>query len=616
MADTQLQTAPSTSDNPQQFTAAKTENNGPYCVKTRGLPFDATKNDIADFLVGCKLLRGQEGIHLLVGVDGRSKGEAIVEFVAEEDVEKAQTYHMKSMGHRYIEVTPLSQQEKEWELSRQPAQPSSGDYVVRLRGLPWSASAKDIVQLLHDCKVANGEAGVHFTFAPDGRASGEAFVELCSEDDVSKAISHNNEHMGKRYVEIFRASQGQMQWDCRLVNRDGGGGGGFGGGGVGSGGVVRLRGLPFRCTEDDVRKFFQGLDIPMGAITLQKDQDGRETGEAYVSFPSTQDAEKALAKDRQHMGHRYIEVFRSTISEIKPILFRGGPTGRPSPYDRPGEREFDSFGRGERYGSGYERQYRGRGRGARGGGGGSYLPYDPYAAASFYEAAAVSEYFRPEPAYDEGAAYNSALAAQSLVTYPPIRPSQPGKAPSVSSNPQLKYMIRMRGLPFSAKDRDIETFFSPLVPIKINIDFDHYGRPSGEAEVFFASHKDAAAAMTKNNAHMGHRYIELFLNSKEDDGMRYPGVPAMQGQPMPAGVAAQGAYGTGQQQYSMAAQYQQQPAVGVQAQYGAAPTSYGMTYDPARQQSAYQQYPPQQSHDSQVQQQPQYQTQVQQQWYS
>lgn len=139
-------------------------------------------------------------------------------------------------------------------------QPSSGDYVVRLRGLPWSASGKDIVQLLHDCKVANGESGVHFTFAPDGRASGEAFVELCSEDDVSKAISHNNEHMGKRYVEIFRASQGQMEWDCRLVNRDGGGGGGVGGGGGGSGGVVRLRGLPFRCAEDDVRKFFQGLE--------------------------------------------------------------------------------------------------------------------------------------------------------------------------------------------------------------------------------------------------------------------------------------------------------------------------------------------------------------------
>ena len=207
------------------------------------------------------------------------------------------------------------------------------------------------------------------------------------------------------------------------------------------------------------------------------------------------------------LSFRYIEVFRSNLSEIKPILFRGGPGGRPGPYDRPGERDFDAFGRGERFGSGYERQYRGRGRGGRGGGaGGGYMPYDPYAAAGFYDAAAaVSEYYRPEPTYDESAAYNNALAAQqSMVTYPPIRPSQPGKAPtSVVTNPQLKFMIRMRGLPFSAKDRDIETFFAPLVPTKINIDFDHYGRPSGEAEVFFGSHKDAVAAMSKNNAHMG-----------------------------------------------------------------------------------------------------------------
>ena len=269
---------------------------------------------------------------------------------------------------------------------------------------------------------------------------------------------------------------------------------------------------------------------------------------------------------------RYIEVFRSNLSEIKPILFRGGPGGRPGPYDRPGEREFDTFGRGERFGSGYERQYRGRGRGGRGAGaaGASYMPYDPYAATGFYDAAAVSEYYRQEPTYDEGAAYSSALAAQqSMVTYPPIRPSQPavGKVPGVVTNPQMKNMIRMRGLPFSAKDRDIESFFAPLVPTKINIDFDHYGRPSGEAEVFFGSHKDAVAAMSKNNAHMGmfrlprcclggitsvlcvcvcvcwvtgHRYIELFLNSKEEDGMRYPGLPAIQGQAIPAGVATQG----------------------------------------------------------------------------
>ena len=72
----------------------------------------------------------------------------------------------------------------------------SGDCVVRLRGLPWAATSKDILELLKDCQVMNGEKGIHFTFAPDGRPSGEAFVELCNEEDVSNALNHNNEHMG------------------------------------------------------------------------------------------------------------------------------------------------------------------------------------------------------------------------------------------------------------------------------------------------------------------------------------------------------------------------------------------------------------------------------------
>ena len=123
---------------------------------------------------------------------------------------------------------------------------------MRLRGLPWAATAQDVLWLLKDCQLVDGDKGVHFTFAPDGRSSGEAFVELCSEEDVSKALSHNNEHMGKRYVEIFRASRGQMEWEVRMEEKVGGG--------LGSGGVVRLRGLPFKCSEEEVRKFFSGLE--------------------------------------------------------------------------------------------------------------------------------------------------------------------------------------------------------------------------------------------------------------------------------------------------------------------------------------------------------------------
>ena len=126
-------------------------------------------------------------------------------------------------------------------------QGSGGDFIVRLRGLPYSAQAKDIMGLLHDCKIKNEEKGVFFTFSTDGRPSGESFVELCSEIDLDKALAHNHENMGRRYVEIFRANRNQMEWDCHKEER------------MSSSGVVRLRGLPYGCTEEQIVTFFAGL---------------------------------------------------------------------------------------------------------------------------------------------------------------------------------------------------------------------------------------------------------------------------------------------------------------------------------------------------------------------
>merc|ERR1712050_571686 len=62
------------------------------------------------------------------------------------------------------------------------------------------------------------------------------------------------------------------------------------------------------------------------------------------------DAEKALEKNKQSIGHRYIEVFRSSMMEAQRAQYGGGGGfggrsggggygmrgGRPGPYDRMG----------------------------------------------------------------------------------------------------------------------------------------------------------------------------------------------------------------------------------------------------------------------------------------
>jgi len=71
--------------------------------------------------------------------------------------------------------------------------------------------------------------------------------------------------------------------------------------------VVRLRGLPFNCSDNDVCEFFAGLDV-VDVLLVHK--QGRFSGEGFVVFGAPMQVDFALQRDRQNMGRRYIEVFR------------------------------------------------------------------------------------------------------------------------------------------------------------------------------------------------------------------------------------------------------------------------------------------------------------------
>nr|5UZM_A Chain A, AT27789p [Drosophila melanogaster]5UZM_B Chain B, AT27789p [Drosophila melanogaster] len=83
--------------------------------------------------------------------------------------------------------------------------------------------------------------------------------------------------------------------------------------------VVKLRGLPYAVTEQQIEEFFSGLDIKTDreGILFVMDRRGRATGEAFVQFESQDDTEQALGRNREKIGHRYIEIFRSSIAEMK-----------------------------------------------------------------------------------------------------------------------------------------------------------------------------------------------------------------------------------------------------------------------------------------------------------
>ncbi|KAM4748537.1 heterogeneous nuclear ribonucleoprotein H-like isoform 2-T2 [Rhinophrynus dorsalis] len=341
-------------------------------------------------------------------------------------------------------------------------------YVVKIRGLPWSCSPDEIENFFSDCKIANGSSGVHFIYTREGRPSGEAFVEFETEDDLKLALKKDRETMGHRYVEVFKSNGVEMDWVLKHTGPNSPD--------TANDGFVRLRGLPFGCSKEEIVQFFSGLEIVPNGITLPVDFQGRSTGEAFVQFTSQEIAEKALKKHKERIGHRYIEIFKSSRAEVRthydpPRKLFG--MQRPGPYDRPGA------GRGYNLGRGFDRMR----RGAYGGG---YSGYEDYNGYNEYTFGTDQRFGRvSDNRYGDGTSFQSTTG----------------------------HCVHMRGLPYRATETDIYTFFSPLNPVRVHIEIGADGRVTGEADVEFATHEDAVAAMSKDKANMQHRYVELFLNS-------------------------------------------------------------------------------------------------------
>lgn len=304
-------------------------------------------------------------------------------------------------------------------------------YIVQVKGLPWSCTAQDLLQFFSECRIHEGEKGVHLTVDRLGRPSGQAFIELEHEEDVSKALEKHRQYIGTRYVQVSEVTNRDAESILKKAVQT-----------AAEDGVVLLRGLPFTCSPDDISAFFSGLDIVENGITLVADSRGRRSGEAFVQFSCQEAATEALQRDRQLIGSRYIEVFPSSRDHAESTLRRM----RSPP---------------------------------------SFQNFSPAAGRRTASASPSSSHYTGASAVADGSSRSA-------------------------------HYVHMRGLPFQVTAEDIVKFFAPLIVSKIMIECGPSGRPNGEADVYFRCHHDALAAMSKDRLNIGHRYMELFLNSAPD----------------------------------------------------------------------------------------------------
>lgn len=72
------------------------------------------------------------------------------------------------------------------------------------------------------------------------------------------------------------------------------------------------------------------LDGDAGVLFVKK-HDGRATGDAFVMFATEEEGSRALAKHRDIIGSRYIELFRSTTAEVQQVNQRMPHSAQSSP---------------------------------------------------------------------------------------------------------------------------------------------------------------------------------------------------------------------------------------------------------------------------------------------
>jgi len=338
------------------------------------------------------------------------------------------------------------------------------NYVVRLRGLPWNSNVSDIRNFLQGCNIRQTQ----FVTNDQGRLTGECFVSFESKEDFEKAKSFDKKMMGARYIEVFESNSKDM-FDTKNQSNNSSN---KSSNDNWQEAVVRIRGLPYDASKDDVINFFNGLDIAQNGVHISA---SKPAGEAFVAFTNMNNALRALEYNRKNMGRRYIEVFKSTYAEARSAIV----ADNQSPTKPKGSQNSQ--------------------------------PLPPPTSHQ-------GNYMNQNGHMNMGNNYNNLNSYHNgpPMSLPPTNDynSYDGIGGNNYPNGSLKrpvsvaFIIKLRGVPFEAGENDIYKFFEPVVPIRLEPEETPRGRPPvWYAE--FGSREEATEAMTFHKNYMGSRYIEL-----------------------------------------------------------------------------------------------------------
>ncbi|XP_074061946.1 putative RNA-binding protein 19 [Macrotis lagotis] len=189
-------------------------------------------------------------------------------------------------------------------------------YTVKLRGAPFTVTEQNVREFLVPLKPV----AIRIVRNAHGNKTGYVFVDFNCEADVEKALKHNKEYMGGRYIEVFRekgsrATPKHQQdhkkaWQGRELKED------EEEEDLADSGRLFVRNLPYTSTEEDLQKIFakygplSEVHYPIDGLTK------KPKGFAFITYMFPEHAVKAYAEvDGQVFQGRMLHVLPSTIKK-------------------------------------------------------------------------------------------------------------------------------------------------------------------------------------------------------------------------------------------------------------------------------------------------------------
>uniref|UniRef100_UPI003AAC305D RNA-binding protein 12 n=1 Tax=Centroberyx gerrardi TaxID=166262 RepID=UPI003AAC305D len=334
-------------------------------VLLQNLPFSCSEVEVREFFRGL----GVEGVRLLRDGQGRPTGRAMVKFFLPQDSFEAVKRGGGMMGQRFIEIAPAT--ERQWASlngsatgpaphnSNKPINsnesqdqqhrrgnagvggrdqrgrsrsPHRQEFCIYLKGLPYEAEKKQIQEFFKNLAIV--EDSIYIAYGPNGRATGEGFLEFKTEQDYKTALGAHMQYMGSRFIQVHPISRkGMLEKIDGIRKRAVAQGDGKNqDGSKAPRNCAHITNIPYNVSKKDVRAFLEGVGLYEDSLKVLTDNHGNGLGQAIFQLRTEEDARKAERLHRQKLNGRDAFVHLVTFEQMKEI------ERNPPPQNKRGQR--------------------------------------------------------------------------------------------------------------------------------------------------------------------------------------------------------------------------------------------------------------------------------------